>query len=451
MKLVSTKNGKGRRSWHLRRRGWIALDVALSAAAILTAYALQPRFAFGWGTSNPLQPGAFRAALIYPWFVLLCMHVAGLHDPLGDRRRWMALLRVAIAVVVAMGLCLFSLYVVSLEQIGRTILFRTLVLSVGFLGGARMILWQLASAAPRRIGCVMGAEGLARLEALIGCNDIPVEMVPVLIDTALPAPAEVADFFIRRQVDEIVVASRDEQRDVWLACLNRGVQVTDLTVFVEREYYKVPCDDLDLAWFLRIDLKWNHPFYHRFKRMIDVAVSGAGLLLSAPIIMLGALATLMESGRPVYYSQTRVGLRGKPYRHWKLRTMCVDAERDGAQWAQEGDVRITKVGRFLRWTRIDELPQFWNVLKGEMAIIGPRPERPEFVGKLAAVIPMYPQRHWIKPGITGWAQINYPYGASVEAAREKLCYDLYYLKNASFLLDLHIALRTAGAVMKGSR
>jgi lipopolysaccharide/colanic/teichoic acid biosynthesis glycosyltransferase len=128
-----------------------------------------------------------------------------------------------------------------------------------------------------------------------------------------------------------------------------------------------------------------------------------------------------------------------------------DAEKGGARWASSGDSRVTAVGRFLRRTRIDELPQFWNVLKGDMSVIGPRPERPEFVEQLAKEIPMYPQRHWLKPGITGWAQINLPYGASVEDSQAKLCYDLYYLKHASLLLDLHIALRTLGVVMKGSR
>jgi lipopolysaccharide/colanic/teichoic acid biosynthesis glycosyltransferase len=131
--------------------------------------------------------------------------------------------------------------------------------------------------------------------------------------------------------------------------------------------------------------------------------------------------------------------------------MRTDAEISGARWATQNDLRVTQVGRFLRKTRLDELPQFMNVLRGEMSLIGPRPERPEFVEWLTAEIPLFPQRHWIKPGITGWAQINYPYGASIDDAREKLCYDLYYLKNTSLLLDLHIALRTIGTIMKGSR
>ncbi len=437
--------------WNLRRRGWIALDAILATAAILAAYALQPDFIFGWGTSNPVQPGAFKAALIYPWFVLLCMHVAGLHDPVGDRGRWFGLLRVLLAVVSALGLCLLLLYFVSLQQIGRTILIRTLVLSVGLLGGARVLLWQLASIAPKRIGCFLTPAGRARLEALAGGNHVPLEVIAMGGDPARSAPGEIADFFVREGVDEVVVTSREGLRDVWLACLNRGVQVTDVAVFLEREYYKVPCDEIDLAWFLAIDLKWNHPIYHRLKRMADVFFSGVGLLLSLPFMLLAMAAIVIESGRPALYSQTRVGFRGRPYRIWKLRTMRTDAESGGAKWATQNDLRVTRVGRILRKARVDELPQFWNVLRGEMSLIGPRPERPEFVDWLTGEIQLYPQRHWTKPGITGWAQINYPYGASIEDAREKLCFDLYYLKNASPLLDLHIALRTIGALMKGSR
>ena len=444
------RGAKGK-TWIIRRRGWIFLDTVLAAAAILGAYALQRSFVFGWGTSNPFQPGAFEAALIYPGFVLVCMHVAGLHDPLGDRRRWFALFRVMIAVMGALGLCLFALYFVSLQQIGRTILIRTFVLSVGLLSGVRFVLWKHAGATPRRIGCYMSAESQTKFKGLVAGTNLPIEITTAIVEGTRSAMGEVVDFFVWQQVEEVVVAAGEGERDLWLACLNRGIPVTDMAHFVEREFYKVPCDDIDLAWFLRFDLKWNHPFYHRIKRLMDILISGLGILLAAPFVLLTVFAIMAETGRPLLYSQIRVGYRGRLYRIWKLRTMRTDAESNGAQWAKQGDSRVTKVGRILRITRVDELPQFWNVLKGEMSMIGPRPERPEFVEQLAKTIPMYPQRHWLKPGITGWAQINYPYGASAEDAREKLSYDLYYMKNASLLLDLHIALRTVGAVMKGSR
>ena len=427
------------------------LDMLASATAIIVAYALQPHFPVGWATSNPMQPGAFHAALIYPWVVLLSMHVVGLHDPLGDRRRWFALMRVVFAVAIALGLSLLFFYFTSLQQIGRTILIKTLILSVVFMGGARVILWKLASATPRRIGCLLSPERLAHFKALVGRNHIPFEIVVADLEGSAYTPEGITNFFLREDIDEMLVTSRDGQCEIWLACLNRGIQVSDVTVFIEREFYKVSCDDIDITWFLGIDLRWNHPIYHRLKRMIDLFVASAGLLSSAPIILVAALATMIESGRPVFYSQIRAGFRGKPYRLWKLRTMRTDAEISGARWATQNDLRVTRVGRFLRSTRLDELPQFLNVIRGEMSLIGPRPERPEFVEWLTTEIPLFPQRQWIKPGITGWAQINYPYGANIDDAREKLCYDLYYLKNTSLLLDLHIALRTIGAVMKGSR
>jgi exopolysaccharide biosynthesis polyprenyl glycosylphosphotransferase len=437
--------------WHPRRRGLIAIDFLLSGAAILIAYAIYPTFTFTWNSLTPTQPSPIQAGLIFPWFVLLTMHVAGLHDPLGDRRLWLAVLRIAAAVGAALGFCLLVFYIAFFQQIGRTILLCTFVFSFVLLGGVRFLLWQLAVATPRKIGCHMPPGDESILRGMITKNNLRMDLF-VADERSRQCGAEtVADWFDQSGVAEVVVVSHAAQQEVWIACLNRGIQVTDLVVFVEREFYKVPCDIISISWFLQFDPKWNHPYYFRVKRVSDVMIALIGIALSIPVGVLAGLAIILESGSPVFYSQLRVGFRGRPYRIWKLRTMRNDAEKGGARWASSGDSRVTAVGRFLRRTRIDELPQFWNVLRGEMSVIGPRPERPEFVEQLAKEIPMYPQRHWIKPGITGWAQINYPYGASIQDAREKLCYDLYYLKNASLLVDVHIALRTLGVVMKGSR
>jgi len=180
----------------------------------------------------------------------------------------------------------------------------------------------------------------------------------------------------------------------------------------------------------------------RLKRLGDVVVSACLLLFTAPILILSSLLIRLQDGGPVLYSQFRSGLGGKPYRVWKLRTMRVDAERHGAQWVGKGDSRITPFGRLLRLTRLDELPQLWAVLKGEMSLIGPRPERPEFEQDLEHQIPHYRLRHLMRPGLSGWAQVNYPYGASVEDAANKLSYDLYYLRNFSFWIDLLILFKT---------
>ena len=191
----------------------------------------------------------------------------------------------------------------------------------------------------------------------------------------------------------------------------------------------------------------------RLKRAFDVCVSIAIFLITAPIMLLTAIAIRLESKGPVIYKQDRVGLFEKEFTVYKFRSMRTDAEKNGAVWAKEHDDRITRVGRFIRKVRIDELPQLWNVLKGDMSFIGPRPERMTFVKKLKEDIPYYSLRHTVKPGLTGWAQVCYPYGASEEDSRHKLEYDLYYIKNMSILLDITIVLKTIGVVLfpKGAR
>jgi exopolysaccharide biosynthesis polyprenyl glycosylphosphotransferase len=181
--------------------------------------------------------------------------------------------------------------------------------------------------------------------------------------------------------------------------------------------------------------------------VFDIVASGLLLLLTFPVIALFALLVKLDSKGPAFFRQTRVGLYGQPFDLVKLRSMRVDAEKDGAKWAERNDSRITRVGRFIRKTRIDELPQVWTVLTGKMSFVGPRPEVPKFVADLEEKLPYYAERHMVKPGITGWAQINYPYGASIEDARHKLEYDLYYAKNYTPFLDLLILLQTLRVVL----
>ena len=182
-------------------------------------------------------------------------------------------------------------------------------------------------------------------------------------------------------------------------------------------------------------------------RGADIAASGLLLLLTFPLIALFALLVKLDSRGPAFFRQRRVGLYGQPFTLLKLRSMRIDAEARGAQWASEGDPRITRVGRFIRKVRIDELPQVWTVLSGRMSFVGPRPEVPAFVDDLEDRLPYYAERHMVKPGITGWAQINYPYGASIEDSRRKLEYDLYYAKNYTPFLDLLILLQTLRVVL----
>ncbi len=268
------------------------------------------------------------------------------------------------------------------------------------------------------------------------------------------------EFTNQQDIDEIVVAPDDRRRgfavDEILDCKMTGYEVVDLLTFFEREAGIIKVDCLHPSWLVFSDgfrLSGLSPIV---KRSFDVVASLMLLLLAWPIMLITALAILLESGRraPIFYEQVRVGVNWRPFKVIKFRSMRTDAEKDGkARWAMKNDDRITRVGHFIRKARIDELPQLFNVLKGDMSFVGPRPERPEFVERFAETIPYYSERHRVKPGITGWAQLCYPYGATEQDAIEKLQFDLYYVKNYSLFLDLLIMMQTIEVVLwgKGAR
>jgi sugar transferase (PEP-CTERM system associated) len=227
-----------------------------------------------------------------------------------------------------------------------------------------------------------------------------------------------------------------------------GVRVEDATTTYERVTGKILIDDLRPSWLIFSEgFRVSRPV-RWIKRTIDLIFSLALALLSFPFMVLTAIAVAIESGRPVLYCQERVGENGKTFTLCKFRSMRLDAEKGGTpMWATAGDTRVTRVGRIIRATRLDELPQLWNVLKGDMSFVGPRPERPYFVAELAKDIPFYQQRHAVKPGLTGWAQVKYRYGSSLEDAMEKLRYDLYYIKHLSIFFDLTIVFDTVKVVL----
>jgi len=260
-------------------------------------------------------------------------------------------------------------------------------------------------------------------------------------------PAERGFLAIARHIDaDQIVVAPDERRGLpmhaLLECKTAGFPVVEYLSFLEREIGRVDVKRLELGWLLFSDGFCVGVLDRVLKRGLDLAVSLGGLVLGAPLLAMGGLAVMLEDGGPVLYRQTRITRGGRAFCITKLRTMRMDAEQMGAVWAADQDPRVTRVGRFLRRTRLDELPQLFSVLTGDMSLVGPRPERPEFTQSLAAQLPLYHERHLVKAGLTGWAQINYPYGASVDDARSKLSYDLYYVKNQGILLDLLILLQT---------
>jgi len=263
----------------------------------------------------------------------------------------------------------------------------------------------------------------------------------------------------RYAIDEVVTAIRERRNsglnmDDLLECKLEGVRVTDISTFFERETGHVQLDSLNPSWMIYSDGFQQTSARNVIKRAFDLTVSLLLLVLTFPVTLATALLIILESGLPIFYRQERVGECGQIFEVLKFRSMRQNAEQGGVpQWAKQNDSRVTRVGRVIRKLRIDELPQILNVLKGEMSFVGPRPERPYFVKQLADQIPHFLNRHTVKPGITGWAQIRYPYGSTVEDAVQKLQYDLYYAKNHSLFLDLIIMFQTVQVVLfgKGAR
>ena len=346
----------------------------------------------------------------------------------------------------------------------RSTLAYAMAASVAFLVANRLIVGGILGAhAFRRRVLVLGAGHRAdRLRQLgekpevgfvivgyIGMSDAK----PV-IDEAINRSAihNLKRFVENLGVSEVVLALEERRNSLPLSDLLRiktaGVHVNDFSSFIERETGRVDLDTVNPSWLIFSDgFSSGRAVSSVAKRLFDVAASSLLLLFTLPLIAIFAVLVKLDSQGPAFFRQQRMGLYGQPFQLIKLRSMHVDAEADGAQWASRDDPRVTRVGRFIRKVRIDELPQAWSVLKGQMSFVGPRPERPEFVADLEDKLPYYAERHMVKPGITGWAQVNYPYGASIEDSRHKLEYDLYYAKNYTPFLDLLIILQTLRVVL----
>jgi sugar transferase (PEP-CTERM system associated) len=407
--------------------------------------------------------------VVFTVMMMTCMLAMGLYQarlrtgPLG------VVLRLMTSYVLCGAGLAVVFYVIPELYISRGTLALIALLSAFGIGLVRLILFSpMVENALRRRTLVLGAGQRARnivnvprRSDLVSCNIlgfVPVNGETRVVDAArvLNVDTPLADYASARQVDEIVVAVEDRRRNLPLEqlmeCRMRGINILDELTFFERESGKVRLDMLQPSWIIFSDGFQLNSARRYSKRLFDVVASLTLLGLTWPIMALTALALLIENrGRgPVFYQQYRIGQGGHPFMLLKFRSMRVNAEADGApRWAQVNDSRITQVGRFIRRFRIDELPQILNILRGEMSFIGPRPERPEFVSQLSKQISYYSERHRLKPGLSGWAQLCYPYGASTEDAIEKLQYDLYYVKNHNLFLDLSILLQTLEVVFFG--
>jgi len=368
-----------------------------------------------------------------------------------------ALVAAAIAVVASAGVRAGA-RVVGPDQ---TLIGIIAVLLATVWAARAVFAWLMRAIGPRErllmIGTTHGSVTLARelLDRrpelgidIVGFVDAESGRTGALCNTDVVGDIDaVSDIVRERRVDRVVVNLADARGrlpvDKLLDLRLRGIPIDHLASVYERYTGKIALENLRPSWFI-----FSSGFRHTqtlvaAKRLLDIVVATTGLLLSAPVLAVVAAAVKLTSPGPVVYTQRRVGHNGKPFTIRKFRSMQIDAEADtGAVWATLNDPRLTPIGRLLRSTRLDELPQLWNVLLGDMSLVGPRPERPEFVSHLEREIKFYGRRHLVKPGLTGWAQISYPYGASVHDALQKLQYDLYYLKHMSIGFDLFIMLAT---------
>ena len=409
------------------------------------------------------RAGLFSAA------VIVCLFALGLYQPQTRETRLGVLLRQVVGFGLATLLLIVCYYILPQAYIGRGVL--ALALGVGFVSTAASHLllgnWIRADALKRRIvvfgaghGAAFVAEWMRRgakwqTFAIVGFVPVQGEAVNVPNDKLLHLPAGgLQEWANAHQIDEILVAPDDRRGTLpmtdLLECKQRGIVVTDLVRFLERESGRVKLTATP-SWLVFSDGFHVSPLRKAGKRCFDIFCAALLLAVGWPFMLLTALAIRLESGpgQPILYAQNRVGERGRVFRLYKFRSMRTDAEAAGARWASQDDPRVTRVGRVIRKLRLDELPQLWNVLSGSMSLIGPRPERPEFVEELAKNIPYYNLRHCVKPGLTGWAQLRYPYGASAEDAAEKLTFDLFYVKNHSFRFDALIFIQTVEVVLFG--
>jgi len=432
----------------------------LAASTLTTRYATLP-------TSVPELPLILVGATIFALVMALMYAVVGLYRPMP------------IPMLSAMGRTVFALavggYVTSLSL--RTVADRGyieqllpaaiayLVVGLAFVRGGFFVMRRVATL-PRVLIIGAGADALALAADMRNSPRNAREVVglyPASADSHTGAATadgtrvfartdSIIDLVSRHGIQEIIVAVREQRgggvpMDELLACRIRGIPVVDLAGYSERARCEVPIDSLKGSWLVYGQGFVQGHMRRAVKRLFDIVSSALLLLLLSPVMLLAMIAIKLDSRGPIIYRQTRVGLGGRSFTCMKFRSMRADAEKDGvARWAAKDDDRITRVGAFMRKTRIDELPQLFSVLIGEMSLVGPRPERPSFVDELKKEIPFYEIRHTVKPGITGWAQVRYHYGASMDDARRKHQFDLYYVKNNSLLLDLLVLIETVSVI-----
>ncbi|MHB1539892.1 MAG: TIGR03013 family XrtA/PEP-CTERM system glycosyltransferase [Steroidobacteraceae bacterium] len=446
-----------------------AAEAIMFVAAVYAAVLVRFHGSFESIPDAPDLVGAlWPRALLFSLIMLLSLLSFGLYSARQRARLTGLAARLILAVLMAFGVASALFYLVPYLWIGRGVVgLATLGALLGMVVSRSIFSRVVDEDVLKRRVLVYGAgKSAAAIAGIRRRADrrgfLVVGYVPAageqrqVTDGLLDPRVGLVHLCSRLEVSEVVVAMDDRRRGFPIAellqCRLAGVDVTEQLTFLERETGRVRIDILNPAWMIFGEGFRRDPIRLLTSRALDLAAGLIVITLASPFMLCAALAIKLEEGwrAPVFYRQRRVGLLGHPFWLLKFRSMRVDAEEDGqAQWARKDDPRVTRVGALMRKTRIDELPQLLNVLRGQMSLVGPRPERPEFVADLVERIPYYHERHSVKPGITGWAQLCYPYGSSEQDALEKLQYDLYYVKNNTLLFDLTILLQTAEVVFLG--
>ena len=410
--------------------------------------------------------------IIFVVVLTFCSLAMGVYSSLVREGLMNMLLRTLVSFFLLSSAALFIIDLITIEAFfGQRLIFWGILIATLIIALMRWIFIRVVDAKQVRRKVVFYGAGVRAkklLEQLLphsdrlaidiyACVPSAQEAIEVTEIPVISEPEDWVKFVKEKEVSEIVITPDDRRRtsgeafplSQFLDCKLMGVPSVYAQSFYEREMGLIDVDLLQPGWMLYSD-GFNFSRTSQIaKRGLDLFLASSFLLICWPLMLLTAIAVKLESSGPALYHQVRVGLNGKTFRIYKFRSMRQDAEKNGAVWAQKNDNRVTRVGAFIRNTRLDELPQIYNVLAGHMSFVGPRPERPEFVKSLSEQIPHYDMRHKVKPGLMGWAQLKYPYGASVEDAKNKLQYDLYYTKNHSFMMDILIMIQTVEIILLG--
>ena len=445
----------------------IIAEAALVYGAIIAAVYL--RVGVDGAPFELVEKHGYWKAAVAGFFCLAAFYLFDLYDFLVMHDRRELVLRLVQALGLAWIALALSFYTYPALMLGRGISLIALPLALGL-----MVLWRIS------IHWFLGHPGIGERILIVGSGKFAVEMASEvlnrpdagyrivgfvgtdadLLGKSLINPRVIGltddlDQIVKREnIDRIVVAMGERRgqlptNKLLQLSLTGQVTIEEGASFYERVTGRVSLSMLRPSWLIFTGRGRQAKLAELTRATVHWLVALIGAILSLPIVLLTAVLIKLESRGPVFYKQERIGKNGRTFVLTKFRSMRVDAEQDGPVWASKRDSRTTRVGRVIRKVRIDEIPQFWNILKGEMSFVGPRPERPHFVAQLAEEIPFYEQRHLIAPGLTGWAQIKYPYGASIEDARQKLQYDLFYIKNQGLILDAIILFETIKIILFG--